>query len=477
MTNTIKSLSNFTNETSFDKLPQEVIHESKRLFIDSIGCALAGIQHPRGKIARKYAELHGRGSDNFSASIIGVPGKFNVTTTAFVNAELINALDFDAILPPGHVSPYVIPGILAFSEVSHANGHELITALALAHEISNRIGKAQDNLRDITDGKNSPPTVNGYSSTVFGGTAAIGKIRKFSAEQIGHALGIAGSTAPVNSQWSFSVHSNFSTLKYHLAGALATTSTNAALLAELGHTGDLEILDDKEYGWCKMINTRKWDIEKITHQIGEHWNFPSEQSYKPYPHCRILHAPLDALMEIINENGIQVDEIESIRAWVEGFVMKPLWLNRDITDIAQGQFSVAHGLSVGAHNIEPGKKWQTHDVVFDPSVMRLMEKISFEVHPDYERLLISDPASRPTRIEVKARGQVFTREKRFPKGSPSVDPSTKMTDQEISDKFAKNADGVIRASQTQAFLERAWNLEQEKSISDLLQTIALSCTD
>ena len=473
MTNTIQTLSNFAHETSFEKLPPEVVEESKRLIIDSIGCALAGTEHPRGQIARKYAELHGRGADNFSASIIGVPGKFNVTTTAFVNAELVNALDFDAILPPGHVSPYVIPGILAFAEVSKSGGQELITALALAHEISNRIGKAQDNLRDIIDGKNSPPVVNGYSSTIFGGTAAIGKIRKFSAEQIAHALGIAGSTAPVNSQWSFSVHSHFSTLKYHLAGALAATNTNAALLAELGHTGDLEILDDKEHGWCKMINTRKWDIEKITQQLGTRWNFPAEQSYKPYPHCRILHAPLDALMEIINENHIQVDEIESIKAWVEGFVMKPLWLNRDITDIAQGQFSVAHGLSVGAHNVEPGKKWQTHDVVFDPSVIRLMDKISFEVHPDYERLLISDPASRPTRIEVKARGQVFSREKRFPKGSPSVDPSSKMTNEEISDKFIRNAEGVIRSEQTQAFLDRAWQLEKETSVAELLKAIAL----
>jgi len=63
---------------------------------------------------------------------------------AFANGELINALDFDAILPPGHVSPYVIPGALAIAESTGAPGTDLITALALSHEMSYRIGKAMD---------------------------------------------------------------------------------------------------------------------------------------------------------------------------------------------------------------------------------------------------------------------------------------------------------------------------------------------
>ena len=48
---------------------------------------------------------------------------------------------------------------------------------------------------------------------------------------------------------------------------------------------------------------------------------------------------------------------------------------------------------VHRHLIPPDKSWQSPEVVFDPSVLALMEKIRFEVHPDYEKLLTGHAAS------------------------------------------------------------------------------------
>jgi 2-methylcitrate dehydratase PrpD len=471
MTTLIETLAGFAADTRYEALPSEVAQESKRLLLDSLGCALGGLSHSRGQIALKHARQQGPGAEGFQGTVIG-GGLGSVHAAAFANAELINALDFDAILPPGHVSPYVIPGALAYAEMTGSSGKEMLSAVAVAHEMSHRIGKAQDYLRDIKDGKISPPPVHGYSSTIFGGTAAIGMVRRLPVATIAHAMGIAGSMAPVNSQWSFSVHKSMSTLKYHTAGALAITATHANALAELGHTGDLELMDDPECGWRRMINTSRWEIERITPDLGQAWWFPEAQSYKPYPHCRILHAPLDALTEVLETNEIRVDEIEEIRAWVEGFVMQPLWLNRDITHETQGQFSIAHGLSVGAHRIPPGKKWQSPDVVYDPSVLGLMDKVKFGVHPDYEKLVTGNAASRPTRIEVRARGQTFVGERRYPKGSPSPDPSTRMTDDEMVAKFARNAEGVLDAATTAAVVEQVWQLDQATNLRGLMSLLA-----
>ena len=41
-----------------------------------------------------------------------------------------------------------------------------------------------DYLRDIKDGKVSPPPVFGYASTVFGATAAIGRLKGHSQETL-----------------------------------------------------------------------------------------------------------------------------------------------------------------------------------------------------------------------------------------------------------------------------------------------------
>jgi 2-methylcitrate dehydratase PrpD len=472
MTTLIETLAEFATSTRFEDLPHQVAEESRRLLLDSIGCALGGLSHPRGAIAVEYARLQGPGAPGAQAGIIGTSGRASINAASFANAELINALDFDAILPPGHVSPYVIPGALAFAETVGTSGKDLLCAVAIAHEMSYRIGKAQDYLRDVKDGKISPPKVNGYSSTIFGATAAIGKVKGHAPAMVANAMGIAGSMAPVNSQWSFSVHSSISTLKYHVAGALANTATNAAMLAELGHTGDLELLDDAECGWRRMINTSRWETERITPALGSEWWFPDQQAYKPYPHCRILHAPLDALTEILETYDIKVNEIEEIKAWVEGFVMQPLWLKRDITHPTQGQFSMAHGLSVGAHRVPPGKKWQSPEVVFDPSVLALMDKVKFEVHPDYEKQLTANSASRPTRIEVRARGRTFVGERLYPKGSPSPDPTTRLTNEELVAKFARNAEGVLEPRAIDAAVKQVWGLENAADVRELMRLVS-----
>ena len=471
MTTLIETLADFAATTRYEDLPANVAEESRRLLLDSIGCAIGGLSHSRGEIALAYARMQGPGAPGHQARVLGTPLRTSINAASFANAELINALDYDAILPPGHVTPYVLPGALAFAEAGHVSGKDLLCAIAIAHEMSNRIGKAQDYLRDVKDGKISPPPVHGYSSTVFGATAAIGKVKGHSATMVAHAMGIAGSMAPVNSQWSFSVHASFTSVKYHVAGQLANTATHAAMLAELGHTGDLDLLDDPECGWRRMINTARWETSRITPALGREWWFPNEQTYKPYPHCRILHAPLDALSEVLEANHIRLEEIEEITAWVEGFVMQPLWLNKKIEHVTQAQFSMAHGLSLGAHRVPAGKRWQSPEVVFDPSVIALMDKIHFEVHPDYEKQLTGNAASRPTRIQVRARGQTFAAERRYPRGSPSPDPSTRLTNQELVDKFAGNAQGVLDARAVDAAVRLVWDLDDAKDLAELLRQV------
>lgn len=467
----VETLADFTFETNLEHLPIGVLDESKRLMVDSVGCALGGMSHPKGQIGVKYANLQGPGASGEQATVIGTGDRVSAISAAFANGELMNALDFDAILPPGHVSPYVIPCALAAAEAAGAGGDKLLSAVAISHEISNRIGKALDYLRDMKDGKPNPPPVNGFSSTIFGAAAAVGKVRGHSPQTLIGDIAIAGSMSPVNTQWSWSVHTPTATVKYGLAGALTQAAMAAAYLSELGHTGDIQVLDDGEHGYRRLIGSRRWAPEHITPDIGQKWFFPNEQSYKPYPHCRILHAPLDVLISIVEANDIQPSEIESITAWVEGWVLKPLWTNRDIKHVTEAQFSMAHGLALGAHRIPPGKEWQDPEVVYRPSILALMEKVHYEVNPDYADRLAADPASRPARIEVKARGKTFVGEALYPKGSLSADPSTRMTNDELSAKFRRNAEGVLPSDRIERALEQLWNLEHVQDVRELMKLL------
>jgi 2-methylcitrate dehydratase PrpD len=468
----VEALAAFATETQFEDLPPHVVEESKRILLDSIGCALGGLSHPKGTIGVEVARLMGAGVPGAQATILGTGFKVSTVGAAFANGELMNALDFDAVLPPGHVSPYVLPGALAVAEAAGVSGEELIVATAISHEMSNRLGKAMDYLRDIKDGKVSPPPVFGYASTVFGAAAAIGRIKGYSRQVLAHALGIAGSISPVNSHWVWSQHAPATTVKYTPAGPLVQAAMAAAHFAELGHRGDWRMLDDADYGYRRIIGSSRWEPQKITSELGSAWYFPPEQSYKPYPHCRILHALLDCLREIVEANDIKPHELDGIRAWVEGFVMQPIWLLRKIEHVTDAQFSVAHGLSVGAHRIPPGKAWQSPEVVFDPSILALMDKISFEVHPDYANLVSGHGASRPARLEVRARNRTWIGEKRYPHGSPSPDPGTTMSNDELTSKFARNAEGVVAPSHIDAAVQQLLELESVADVGSVIRLLA-----
>jgi 2-methylcitrate dehydratase PrpD len=464
----IDQLAEFTASTCLETLPAGVVEECKRVLLDSIGCALGGHSHPKGTIALDYARQLGPGVAGAQASVLGSQDRLSAAAAAFANSELINALDFDAILPPGHVSPYVIPGALAAAEAAGASGAQLLSALAVGHEISNRMGKGLDYLRDVKDGKPAPPPVHGYASTIFGATAAISKVRSHARQLGAHAMAIAASMAPMNAQWSWSMHVPTASIKYAVGGALVQAAWTGAALAELGHTGDRRLLDDAGFGWARMSGSSRWEPDSVLPGLGRDWGFPAEQTYKPYPHCRSQHGPMQLVRELVAEHGLRPAEITRIHAWVEGHVMHELWLNRTIDHVTIGQFSVAHGLAMAAHMFPPDKSWQSPDRVFDPSVLALMDKVSFEAHPDYAKLLLSNAASRPARVEISARGQRYVAERRWAKGTPSPDPATFMSNDELSQKFIGNAQGVLPLSQAAQAVDCIWRLESVRNVEELM---------
>ena len=466
----VEQLAEFTHGAELADLPESVVEECKRALLDSVGCAVAGIDEPKGKIGVEYARMLGGGSAE--ASILGVGERSSILGAAFANAELINALDFDAVLPPGHVSPYVLPGALAVGEAQGVTGADLVPAIAVAHEISFRLGKAMDYVRDVKDGKMSLPAVAGYSCTVFGATAAIAKLKRYTVGTTADGLGIAGSISPVNSHRAWTMHAPSSTIKYLLAGVLAQSGLTAAYMAELGHRGDTQVLDDPEFGYRRFIGTSRWEPDRITVGLGSEWGFPAEMSYKPYPHCRIMHAQFDALIEIVEEHDLRPEEIEHITAWGEGWVEQPVWLNRSIEQVHDAQFSMAHGLAVAAHRVPAGKAWQDPAIVFSPSVLALMDRIETAVHPDYADMVAANGASRPSRVEVTARGTSYRGDRSYPKGSPSPDPTTLMTTADLEAKFRVNAEGVLDAAEIDGAVDSILHLEQVEDVSEIMRHLS-----
>lgn len=464
----VEQLAYFSSSVVFDDLPADVVDECKRLTLDALGCSASGHGTLKGRAGVEFGHLLGGSSQE--VAIVGCSRRSSVFGAAFANGELINALDFDPILPPGHVTPFTLPAALALGEAEHVDGKSLIAAIAVAHEMSYRFGQAMDSLREIIDGVAAMPAIFGYSSTVFGATAAAGRMLRLPEDVLVEALSIAGLTAPTNTFRPWAMHTPPTTIKYLSAGVLAQTSLTAAHLARLGHRGDHELLDDREYGFPRFIGTDRWEPEHLTDQLGTRWLFPTQLSYRPYPHARSTHTALDAVTEIVTSKNLQPHEIEAVRAWGEPFAATyPAWQNRTLVNTQDALYSTAYALAMSALRIPAGRAWQTDELVFGSAVEDLAQRSSFYAHPDYVASVTADPASRPTRVEIDARGTTYIDERLYPKGSPSPDPRTSMSTSELVSKFRSNTDRLLVADAIDDAIQAILTLEDATDISVVME--------
>lgn len=277
----VEKLADFTVKTHFKDLPKDVAHETKRVLLDSIGCAVAGHSVKSAKIAVDLAKRLGGPPES---TIIGTRDKVSCANATFANGQLINALDYDAD-SAAHDVPIVMAASLAMSESVQASGKDLITAISIGHEISTRLTRATGSL--LTLHQEGPEDVRidfaeafGYASATFAAAASAGKLLNLNHEKMANAIGIAGYVCPPNVAIKFLDVSPVRMTKYHVCGWGSQAGVMAALLAERGFTGDTEVFDGQHCFW-KYTGFKEWNAELVLEDIEKKWLH--KINYKQYP--------------------------------------------------------------------------------------------------------------------------------------------------------------------------------------------------
>ena len=281
MEDIIGTVVNFMRGVRFSDLPNYVIHEMKRVILDSIGCAVGGLLTERGRIATELAVKLGGPSES---SIIGTHNKVSCANAAFANGELINALDYDAIARvTGHATPSLIATVLALGERSGISGRDLILAAALGFEISARLGSAAA-LSSCSLGpgdKMQWPRVSGNSVVTLAVAAAASKVLDLDKQKMANAIGLAGCICPPNLDGRFRRAVPMRMTKYGSSGWVAQAGITSALLAELGYIGDTEIFDPEHCFWT-YTGQREYQAEHLLDELGTEWKC-HKIWYKQYP--------------------------------------------------------------------------------------------------------------------------------------------------------------------------------------------------
>lgn len=455
-----ETLANFSSKLQFSDLPNHVSHEVKRLLLDTVACGLGGFDLDKGRLALQVSREAGGRPE---ATIFGTADKVPAAMAAFVNGELMNALDYCALQPPAHVTPYVIPPALAMAEVRHVSGKELIAALAVAHELSCRIAQSLGNLRATPGG--FPLRSFGVGCTQFGATAGAARILRLDPDKMAHALGLAGYHAPIASHVKYNHTIHVGMAKYGPSGWTAQAGVLTAHLAELGYRGDVTVLDG-DYGFWAMNGSPACDWKKLTTALGQEWAFEAI-GYKYWPCCGSHQAPLDAFVEIIDAHDLTPDEITRVVVKSEALAGLPKYVSTDVEDHVEAASSLPYNIAVAAHRVPWGPQWQSRETLAREDIRAFMPLVEHAVYDKCEVLrhqdLVIDGRKnlkhRPALVEVHARGTTFVHNVDFAKWLTNDVVESRATDEGLASKFLACASGILTQTQAQAAVECILNLE------------------
>jgi len=184
-------LADFIVGTTYADLTADAVSAAKRMFLDLLGCGIAGTFYAAGEIrpvVKIAAELGGREE----CTLLAGGRKSSWFNAVLVNGACMHSIDYDDTRPGPitHTGAVVVPATLAFCEKLQRSGKDAILNAVLAYEAVSRIGTSV-----------MPSHYDFWHSTgtngTFGGTVAAGKLLALNAAQMETALGIAADQAAV----------------------------------------------------------------------------------------------------------------------------------------------------------------------------------------------------------------------------------------------------------------------------------------
>lgn len=350
-------LGRFVADTARGDLTSALRHEAKRSILNFIGCALGVPDHPAVDAALRVLTPF---SGPAVARVFGRRERVDVMVASFVNAVAGNLLDYDDthLATVIHPSAPVAPPALALAQARALSGADVLDAFVLGAEVECRIGNAV-----------SPAHyARGWHITstcgVFGSAAATAKLLGLSAEQVAHALGIAASQ-------SAGLVENLSTAAKNVGvGNAARNGLLASLLAEQGYAAAPASIEGT-LGWARACGDEP-ETEALTGALGERWEF-ARNTYKPYPCGIVMHAVIDACLELRSEHELAGKDVAEVL--VEGDALLLARGDRVVRDDRDARVSIHHCAAAALLWGRAGVREFYPECVADPGAVALRQRV------------------------------------------------------------------------------------------------------
>jgi 2-methylcitrate dehydratase len=452
MTTIVEQLSAYTCDLRYEDLPREVVHQAKRLIVDTVGCALGGHKGPAAAIARDIA---GAVTSREPATVMVSGQRTSVDLATFANGVMIRFLDFNdgytSNGESGHPSDSTA-AVLSVSELMKRNGKDAIAATVLAYEVFCRVCDAAD-LKPL-----------GFDHVTIGGMASVAaaaRLFALSQRQVAEAfnLGISANLALYQTRIG-----NVSMWKGCAYGNASRNAVFAAMLAQRGMTGPSPVFEGAG-GYFKAVTRAAFTLPVMGGR--DHPYKIMECSIKRYPLGQysqtVVQAALEARGAIRAADDIAEVRIETLATAINimaGDADKWEPATRETADHSM-PYTVAvaliHG-SVEAHHFDD-------PYLNDPKIRALTRRVKVEVSEEANRRMPEAMLCRVTLVTHS--GEMHVAVVDYHKGHWK----NPMSESEVEAKFRKLAAEVLPAAQTDRLLERLWMLE---GVADAGEIVRLS---
>jgi 2-methylcitrate dehydratase PrpD len=393
-------LARFVSDLKYDDLPAPVVERAKGCIVDMVAIATFGSRFPWSQTVADYARRYGSGG---ACSIFGdARTRVQAPYAALANGVFTHAFEQDAGRDPpagAHAEATVLPAVLAACEETGADGKTLITSFVAGCEVMYRIAVASHHTPEKL-GFHSPGLTG-----PFGAAVGAGRVLGLDAEQLTHALGIAGSLS--SGILAFTKSKEGGMIKRLHLGRAAESGILAARLAAAGYTGPETVLDGK-FGFTEVY-CRDAEAHLLTAGLGEQWE-TMRICMKRYACHMNAQTAIQSLRELMAQHGFNGAEVDSLL--VEG--QEKLVTHHNILepgDIMQSQYSVPFCVALALFRDPDDPNSFAGNALADPAIRAVCRKVELRAQGGHTPF--------GTRITVRLKdGRNFVRDGESFKGMP-----------------------------------------------------------
>ncbi|OLU25914.1 MmgE/PrpD family protein [Pseudomonas sp. PA27(2017)] len=444
-----QALASFLAELRYDDLPDYVLDRTEDLFLDWLGSALASEGARPIPLFEAYAQkmgpadgparilVNGRGTSAYFAALVNGASSHLVEQDDLHNSSVL------------HPATVVFPAALAAAQDLGKSGRELLLASVTGYEAGIRIGEflGRSHYRIF----HTTATVGTLAAAV-----AVGKLLNFDQKQFVHLLGNAGTQAA--GLWEF-LRDAADSKQLHTAKA-AADGLLAAYFTEQGLTGAQNILEG-EQGMAAGMSSDA-DPSKLSDRLGSRWALV-ETSFKFHASCRHTHPAADALLDLMQREGLRHGDIAKVITHVHQGAIDVLGRVVVPQTVHQAKFSMGTVLGlIAVHGKAQLTEFENLSLT-DDDVAEFRDKVSMRLDPEVDGAY---PARWLGRVEV------VTTDGRTLHGAidePKGDPGNTLSHTELEDKFRRLLAFAGKRGSDEAgeLIARVWRLRETDDLSNL----------